>query len=69
MFNLRLAPPEAFEVALEPESGESLIKKHPPKRVLQRLTETISTAPPTIEDLEEKLANAEIRRNKVTNSN
>lgn len=59
------APPEAFEVAFEGDSDESIIKKHPPKRLLQRLVETPNPSPPTIEDLEEKLANAEIRRNKV----
>ncbi|KAJ6645662.1 hypothetical protein Bhyg_00869 [Pseudolycoriella hygida] len=53
-------PAEAFEVPLE-EDSDSIIKKHPPKR-LQRLVDApiIQT---TIEELEEKLANAEVRRN------
>lgn len=42
--------------------NESIIKKHPPKR-LQRLTET-TVQPTTIEGLEEKLVKAEIRRQK-----
>ncbi|XP_055589701.1 uncharacterized protein LOC129741912 isoform X2 [Uranotaenia lowii] len=53
-------PPEAFEIPLEDENADSLIKKHPPKR-LERL-EAQPTTPPSIEDLEEKLATAEIRR-------
>ena len=47
-------------------TDESIIKSHPPKR-LQRLLET-PTTPSTIEDLEEKLANAEVRRNQVIRS-
>ncbi|XP_053686072.1 uncharacterized protein LOC128735614 [Sabethes cyaneus] len=54
------APPEAFEIPLDDDNPESLIKKHPPKR-LKRLEEQTSD-PPSIEDLEEKLATAEIRR-------
>lgn len=61
-FLFQIAPPEAFEVSLSDES-ESIIKKHPPKR-LQRLVDAPSTQT-TIEELEEKLANAEIRRNQV----
>ncbi|XP_058460127.1 uncharacterized protein LOC131435885 [Malaya genurostris] len=53
-------PPEAFEISLDDENSESIIKKHPPKR-LKRLQEQISD-PPSIEDLEEKLATAEMRR-------
>lgn len=56
------APGEAFEVSLE-EDSDSIIKKHPPKR-LQRLVDAPTTQT-TIEELEEKLANAEIRRNQV----
>ncbi|XP_050095135.1 uncharacterized protein LOC126577508 [Anopheles aquasalis] len=53
--------PEAFEIPLGEEGDTgSLIKKHPPKR-LKRLEEQPSTAS-SIEDLEEKLATAEIRR-------
>lgn len=70
------APAEAFEVPLDDDDeagtgdastgSSSIIKRHPPKRVLQRLVEQSSNqTPPTIEDLEEKLANAELRRNQV----
>ncbi|XP_058125173.1 uncharacterized protein LOC131285461 [Anopheles ziemanni] len=54
--------PEAFEIPLDDdgENAGSLIKKHPPKR-LKRLEEQSSSSP-SIEDLEEKLATAEIRR-------
>lgn len=58
---------EAFEVPLDNPEG-SIIKKHPPKRLLDRLAvETPTSTPTTIENLEKKLANAEIRRNKVVN--
>ncbi|XP_037052525.1 uncharacterized protein LOC119086057 [Bradysia coprophila] len=53
-------PAEAFVVPLDDEA-DSIIKKHPPKR-LQRLVDTPATET-TIEELEEKLANAELRRN------
>ncbi|XP_065088253.1 uncharacterized protein LOC135709790 [Ochlerotatus camptorhynchus] len=53
-------PSEAFEIPLNDENPESLIKKHPPLR-LKRLEEHTSN-PPSIENLEEKLATAEIRR-------
>ncbi|XP_055629927.1 uncharacterized protein LOC129770841 [Toxorhynchites rutilus septentrionalis] len=53
-------PPEAFEIPLDVDNPESLIKKHPPKR-LKRLEER-PTTPKSIEDLEEKLATAEMRR-------
>lgn len=62
MINLSTAPGEAFEVPLD--DPDSIIKKHPPKR-LQRLVDAPSTET-TIEELEEKLANAEIRRNQVS---
>uniref|UniRef100_A0A0E4C798 Uncharacterized protein n=3 Tax=gambiae species complex TaxID=44542 RepID=A0A0E4C798_ANOGA len=53
--------PEAFEIPLgDSEHPDSLIKKHPPRR-LKRLEEQSSTTP-SIEDLEEKLATAETRR-------
>uniref|UniRef100_A0A182KAM5 Uncharacterized protein n=1 Tax=Anopheles christyi TaxID=43041 RepID=A0A182KAM5_9DIPT len=53
--------PEAFEIPLgDSEHPDSLIKKHPPRR-LKRLEEQ-SSATPSIEDLEEKLATAESRR-------
>ncbi|XP_055855626.1 ubiquitin carboxyl-terminal hydrolase 36 [Episyrphus balteatus] len=63
-------PAEAFEVSLDDvdndndnDRSDSLIKKHPPKR-LQKLVEQAATAVPatTIEHLEEKLAKAEVRR-------
>lgn len=66
------APAEAFEIPLDNIVGSadtsegSIIKRHPPKRLLQRLAEPASNqTQTTIEDLEEKLANAEVRRNKV----
>uniref|UniRef100_A0A182M441 Uncharacterized protein n=1 Tax=Anopheles culicifacies TaxID=139723 RepID=A0A182M441_9DIPT len=53
--------PEAFEIPLgDTENPDSLIKKHPPRR-LKRLEEQ-SSSTPSIEDLEEKLATAESRR-------
>uniref|UniRef100_A0A182QZ75 Uncharacterized protein n=1 Tax=Anopheles farauti TaxID=69004 RepID=A0A182QZ75_9DIPT len=53
--------PEAFEIPLgDADSPDSLIKKHPPRR-LKRLEEQPSTTP-SMEDLEEKLATAETRR-------
>lgn len=67
------APAEAFEVPLDDDDetgtgdastgSSSIIKRHPPKRLLQRLVEPSYNQ--TIEDLEEKLANAELRRNQV----
>lgn len=62
-FKFILAPPEAFEIPVVPDE-ESIIKKHPPKR-LQKLLEDRPQTPSTIEDLEEKLAKAEIRRQEV----
>lgn len=66
------APPTSFEIPLEEElsvgDGEdSLIKKHPPlpKRLEERLTKQLSP-PPTISDLCDKLASAELRRNSVS---
>ncbi|GAB0090038.1 hypothetical protein DMENIID0001_046920 [Sergentomyia squamirostris] len=56
-------PSTAFEIRLDDEEDGSLVKKHPPKR-LRRLEETPST-PPSIEELQEKLANAEIRRQQI----
>lgn len=63
-----VARSEAFEIPFDDNNGTNgLIKKHPPKR-LQRLEEqSNSLAPPTIEDLEEKLATAELRRKEVGN--
>ncbi|XP_063696098.1 uncharacterized protein LOC134827407 [Culicoides brevitarsis] len=57
-----IPPPEAFEIPFDDNGTNGLIKRHPPKR-LQRLEEQSNNlAPPTIEDLEEKLATAELRR-------
>ncbi|KAL9703827.1 hypothetical protein quinque_007345 [Culex quinquefasciatus] len=54
-------PSEAFEVPLDDaDNADSLIRKHPPKR-LQRLEEPPGN-PPTIDELEEKLTTAEMRR-------
>uniref|UniRef100_A0A182YF83 Uncharacterized protein n=1 Tax=Anopheles stephensi TaxID=30069 RepID=A0A182YF83_ANOST len=53
--------PEAFEIPLgDTETPESLIRKHPPRR-LKRLEEQ-SSSTPSMEELEEKLATAETRR-------
>uniref|UniRef100_A0A182MY93 Uncharacterized protein n=1 Tax=Anopheles dirus TaxID=7168 RepID=A0A182MY93_9DIPT len=53
--------PEAFEIPLgDADNPDSLIKKHPPRR-LKRLEEQPSTTT-SMEDLEEKLATAETRR-------
>lgn len=71
------APAEAFVIPLNDEKdnndgnkndNDSLIKKHPPKRLQHqiRLAEQKQKEsdenPPTVDDLEEKLAQAEIRR-------
>lgn len=45
------------------KNNNSIIQSHPPKR-LQRLLESASP-PPTLEELEGKLASAEVRRNQV----
>lgn len=67
-FNLHLnddtAPPTSFEIPLELEA-DSLIKKHPPKRLEERLTKQLSP-PQTISELSDKLANAELRRQSVS---
>lgn len=62
-FNYK-APGEAFDVPLEAEGDESIIKKHPPKRIQKLLDERPAT-PQTIESLEAKLANAQMRRQKI----
>ncbi|CAH0767651.1 unnamed protein product [Bemisia tabaci] len=56
--------PVAFEVPLE-EGEESLVKKHPPKR-LQRLEDQQSPNI-TAKDIESKLAEAEQRRLQILN--
>ncbi|KAJ8921614.1 hypothetical protein NQ315_010523 [Exocentrus adspersus] len=54
----------SFEIAFEEEgSEESIIKKHPPKR-FQRLEEQ-QTSPITLDKLQEKLEEAEIRRQQI----
>uniref|UniRef100_A0A336MA17 CSON014252 protein n=1 Tax=Culicoides sonorensis TaxID=179676 RepID=A0A336MA17_CULSO len=65
---IEIPPSEAFEIPFDDNDGKNgLIKRHPPKR-LQRLEEqSNSLAPPTIEDLEEKLATAELRRKEYLN--
>ncbi|KAL3277930.1 hypothetical protein HHI36_013271 [Cryptolaemus montrouzieri] len=50
----------SFELAFEDDKEESIIKKHPPKR-FQTLEDRPST-PVTLEKLQEKLEEAEIRR-------
>ncbi|XP_046670441.1 uncharacterized protein LOC124360665 [Homalodisca vitripennis] len=50
----------AFEVPLH---EDSLIKKHPPKR-LQRLEEQ-QVSPPSLRDLQDRLAEAEQRRQQI----
>ncbi|KAL5289240.1 hypothetical protein ACFFRR_009418 [Megaselia abdita] len=70
-------PAEAFVIPLNDEKdnndgnkndNDSLIKKHPPKRLQHQIAlaeqkekESVEN-PPTVNDLEEKLAQAEIRR-------
>lgn len=59
-----IRPSEAFEIPLD-DNGNGLIKRHPPKRFQKLEVEAQESEPPTIEELEEKLANAELRRKKV----
>lgn len=55
----------AFEVPLhDPADEDSLIRKHPPRR-LQRLEEQ-PVSPPTLQELQDKLAEAQQRRLQVT---
>ncbi|XP_018574480.1 uncharacterized protein LOC108913415 [Anoplophora glabripennis] len=54
----------SFDIAFEEEGNEeSIIKKHPPKR-FQRLEEQ-PTSPITLDKLQEKLEEAEIRRQQI----
>ncbi|KAJ8931436.1 hypothetical protein NQ314_015653 [Rhamnusium bicolor] len=54
----------SFEIAFDEEKvEESIIKKHPPKR-FQRLEEP-PTSPITLDKLQEKLEEAEIRRQQI----
>lgn len=57
----------SFEIAFEENNEESIIKRHPPKR-LQKLEEQ-QTVPSdlSLEKLQEKLDEAEIRRQQVSN--
>ncbi|KAG5895585.1 hypothetical protein JTB14_002347 [Gonioctena quinquepunctata] len=55
----------SFEIAFEEDDAEdSIVKKHPPKRVLERLEEPPSS-PVTLSKLQEKLDEAEIRRQQI----
>ncbi|CAH1173732.1 unnamed protein product [Phaedon cochleariae] len=55
----------SFEIAFEEgESEESIVKKHPPRRILERLEEPPSS-PVTLDKLQEKLDEAEIRRQQI----
>ncbi|XP_056636849.1 uncharacterized protein LOC130445305 [Diorhabda sublineata] len=55
----------SFEIAFEEEDNDdSIVKKHPPKRILERLEEP-STSPVTLEKLQEKLDEAETRRQQI----
>lgn len=53
----------AFELAFEEDNEESIIKKHPPKRF--QLIESQQTSPVTLEKLQEKLEEAELRRQQI----
>ncbi|CAH1986196.1 unnamed protein product [Acanthoscelides obtectus] len=54
----------AFEIAFQ-EEDDSVIKKHPPKHIQERLESERSSSTVTLEKLQEKLEEAEIRRNQV----
>ncbi|XP_028135697.1 uncharacterized protein LOC114330540 [Diabrotica virgifera virgifera] len=55
----------SFEIAFEDDdTDESIVKKHPPKRILERLEDPHSS-PVTLEKLQEKLDEAEIRRQQI----
>ncbi|UYV74464.1 mig-6 [Cordylochernes scorpioides] len=57
-----LPKPVAFEVTLD-DQAESIVKKHPPKRIQQRLED--QTPAVTAQELEEKLQRAEERRQEI----
>ncbi|KAJ3666648.1 hypothetical protein Zmor_002123 [Zophobas morio] len=54
----------SFEIAFQEEGEESIIKKHPPKR-FQRLEEQQTSPTTTLVKLQEKLDEAEIRRQQI----
>lgn len=54
----------SFEIAFQEEGEESIIKKHPPKR-FQRLEEQQMSPKATLNKLQEKLDEADIRRQQV----
>lgn len=54
----------AFEIPFDGDNVDSIIKKYPPKK-FQRLIEQ-PTSPVTLNKLQEKLEEAEIRRQQVT---
>ncbi|RZC35126.1 uncharacterized protein BDFB_008844 [Asbolus verrucosus] len=54
----------SFEIAFQEEGEESIIKKHPPKR-FQRLDEQQTSPTVTLVKLQEKLDEAEIRRQQI----
>lgn len=54
----------AFDIAFAEEGDESIIKKHPPKR-FQKLEDTQTSPAITLVKLQEKLEEAEIRRQQV----
>lgn len=56
----------SFEIAFEDEN-ESIIRKHPPKRLL-RLEDQKTNAPTSMDKLQEKLDEAEVRRQQVNYS-
>ncbi|XP_023012888.1 uncharacterized protein [Leptinotarsa decemlineata] len=63
--NIQKAPQGvSFEIAFEENQEESIVKKHPPKRILERLEEP-PTSPITLNKLQVKLDEAEIRRQQI----
>lgn len=59
-----LANGMSFEIAFQEEGEESIIRKHPPKR-FQRLEEQQMSPATTLNKLQEKLDEADIRRQQV----
>ncbi|XP_044757533.1 uncharacterized protein LOC123315762 [Coccinella septempunctata] len=53
----------AFDLAFEDDTEESIIKKHPPKRF--QMVESQQGSPVTLEKLQEKLEEAEMRRQQI----
>nr|CAH7724269.1 unnamed protein product [Callosobruchus chinensis] len=54
----------AFEIAFQ-EDDDSTTKKHPPRRIQELLEVEKSSSPVTLDKLQEKLEEAEVRRNQV----